>query len=130
LSPNSKSEGGTSPDDLKVLGGFFLQDPLKNSVRVLILLSLGMNQHLGFTDLLELTRVSKGSLSHHLDALREAGLVRTRTVFTLAGPRVRAEITPQGRAVFEGLTRTLVQVSSRENSGPRGEGSTSELSSR
>jgi DNA-binding HxlR family transcriptional regulator len=123
-----ESEGGRSPPaDLKGLGDFFLQEPLRHSVRVLILLSLGMNPHLGFTDLLELTGVSKGSLSHHLDALRAAGLATTRTVFTLAGPRVRAEITPRGRTVFEGLTRSLVQLSARGNVRPPAEGSASEL---
>lgn len=103
----------SSPPDLKVLGDFLLQDPLKNSVRVLILLSLGMNRHLGFTDLLELTEVSKGSLSHHLDQLGAAGFVRSRMVFTLAGPRLRVEITPQGLAVYESLTRTLAQIAAR-----------------
>lgn len=96
--------------NLRILGDFLLQDPLKNSVRVLILLSLGMSRHLGFTDLLELTEVSKGSLTHHLDQLAEAGLVSSRMVFTLMGPRVRVEITPKGIGAFDNLTRALAQV--------------------
>jgi len=126
LNPDS-SGPGPSPPELKALGDFLLQDPLRNSVRVLILLSLGMNPHLGFTDLLELTGISKGSLSHHLDELREAGFVVTRTVFTLAGPRVRAEITPVGRAVFERLTQSLVEISKHGPGTVPREGSAAEL---
>jgi DNA-binding MarR family transcriptional regulator len=95
---------------LRALGEYLLADPLKNSVRLLILISLGMNRRLSFTDLLELTRVSKGSLSHHLDQLASAGLTRSRMVFTIGGPRVQVEITPSGLAVYERLTRTLADL--------------------
>lgn len=124
------STDGTAPGEpgLRTLGEYLLQDPLKNSVRLLILLSLGMNRRLRFTELLELTRVSKGSLSHHLDQLASAGLTRSRMVFTLGGPRVQVEITPAGLAVYGRLTRTLAELSSAPT--PRGAtpGSVAELS--
>jgi DNA-binding MarR family transcriptional regulator len=128
LSPDSRGDP-SSPDDLRALGDFLLQEPLKNSVRVLILVSLGINRHLGFTDLLELTGVSKGSLSHHLDQLGGAGFVRSGMVFTLAGPRVRVEITAQGLEVFERLTQTLAQIATRGTGAPPTSGSAAEPSS-
>jgi len=129
LSPTSEGESSIR-GDLKVLGDFLRQEPLKNSVRVLILMSLGMNRHLGFTDLLELTSVSKGSLSHHLDQLAAAGYVRSRMVFTLAGPRLRVEITAQGLEVFERLTQSLSQVASHDGGERESAGSATEPSSR
>ncbi len=108
---------------LRALGGVLLQEPLRNSIRVLILISLGMNRALAFSDLLELTGTSKGSLGHHLEQLETAGFVRSRMVFTLGGPRVRVEITPQGLAKYDELARELARlVSSRrppsEQNGP------------
>jgi DNA-binding MarR family transcriptional regulator len=102
-----------APDSggMEALGRYLLQDPLRNSVRVLILISLGINRRLSFTDLLELTGTSKGSLSHHLDQLSGAGLAASRMVFTLSGPRVQVEITARGLAVYQDLTRTLAGLS-------------------
>jgi DNA-binding HxlR family transcriptional regulator len=106
LAPRHEPEAPVPPG-LKSLGEYLLQDPLRNSVRVLILISLGMNRRLAFTDLLELTGASKGSLSHHLEQLAGAGLTRSRMVFTLGGPRVVVEITAEGQAVYESLTQLL-----------------------
>jgi DNA-binding MarR family transcriptional regulator len=106
LAPELEAEPPGAPG-LKTLGEYLLQDPLKNSVRVLMLISLGINHQLSFTELLELTGISKGSLSHHLDQLSAAGLTRSRMVFTLGGPRVQVEITPLGLTVYQDLTRTL-----------------------
>ncbi len=95
---------------LRTLGDVLLKEPLRNSIRVLILISLGMNRALAFSDLLELTGTSKGSLGHHLEQLGSAGLVRSRMVFTLGGPRVRVEITPQGLAKYDELARELARL--------------------
>ena len=95
---------------LRTLGDVLTQEPLRNSIRVLILISLGMNRALAFSDLLELTGTSKGSLGHHLEQLESAGFVRTRMVFTLGGPRVRVEITPQGLAKYDELARELARL--------------------
>ncbi len=112
---------------LRTLGEYLRQEPLRNSVRVLILLSLGINRRLSFTELLELTQVSKGSLSHHLDQLVSAGLVRSRMVFTIGGPRVQVEITPQGVAVYAELSRTLAGLSDRTGGRATPPGSVAEL---
>lgn len=95
---------------LRTLGDVLLREPLRNSVRVLILVSLGVNRALTFTELLELTGTSKGSLGHHLDQLQSAGYLRSRRVFTLDGPRTRVEITPEGLAVYDGLVRELARL--------------------
>jgi DNA-binding transcriptional ArsR family regulator len=105
----ARAHESAPPDSagMEALGKYLLQDPLRNSVRVLILISLGINRRLSFTDLLELTGTSKGSLSHHLEQLAGARLTQSRMVFTLGGPRVQVEITPQGLNVYQDLTRTL-----------------------
>ena len=95
---------------LRALGEELHEEALRSSARVLILLSLGMNRRVGFTDLLELTRVGKGSLSHHLARLSEGGLVASRTVFTLGGPRVAVEITPRGEQVYRRLLKALTEL--------------------
>ena len=113
--------GGPGTPGLRAIGGFLLQEPLRNSVRVLILISLGVNRQLSFSELLELTSASKGSLSHHLELLAAAGYLESRRVFTLEGPRVRVEITPKGLEVYEDLTRALGRL--RVVRGPPGSGS-------
>lgn len=125
--PEPEAESPGAPG-LKTLGEYLLQDPLKNSVRVLMLFSLGINHRLSFTELLELTGISKGSLSHHLDQLSAAGLIRSRKVFTLGGPRVQVEITPLGLVVFEKLTRTLVGLAATTEGHPSPPGPAAELS--
>jgi DNA-binding MarR family transcriptional regulator len=95
---------------LRTLGDVLLREPLRNSVRVLILVSLGVNRALTFTELLELTSTSKGSLGHHLEQLETAGYLLSRMVFTLDGPRTRVEITSQGLAVYEELVRELARL--------------------
>lgn len=103
-------EDPAAPGGLGALGDYLLKEPLRNSIRVLLLLSLGMNQGMSFMDLLKLTQVSKGSLGHHLEQLEQARLVRSRMVFTLAGPRLLVEITAEGRRTYEELLRLLGQL--------------------
>ncbi len=113
---------------LRTVGDVLLQDPLRNSVRVLILLSLGINRQLGFPELLELTGTSKGSLSHHLEQLAAAGYVESRMVFTLGGPRIRVEITARGREVYESLTGALARLGRASASAGTAQGSAAGLS--
>lgn len=126
--PPGSEAGPPSGAGVRLLGGFLLQEPLRNSVRVLILISLGINGHLGFTELLGLTATSKGSLSHHLDQLASAGLARSRMVFTLAGPRVRVELTPEGRRVYGELSRALAELPPGGSEGAQPQGPAAELS--
>ncbi len=109
MPPSSEPDAPGTPG-LRTLGDFLLQESLRNSVRLLILISLGINRALSFSELLELTNTSKGSLSHHLEQLAAADLVRSRMVFTLGGPRVRVEITPKGLATYEELSRVLARL--------------------
>jgi len=122
---------GTDPGapGLRTLGDVLLKESLRNSVRVLILISLGLNRALSFSELLELTGTSKGSLGHHLELLESAGFLRSRMVFTLGGPRVRVEITPQGIAVYEELARALGRLVSARGPERNGQGPAAGLSS-
>ncbi|MCL4327905.1 MAG: transcriptional regulator [Candidatus Thermoplasmatota archaeon] len=79
-----------------------INDPaLKSSVRLTILISLGMNRRLNFSDLLKLTGSGKGSLHNHISRLESAGYVVTTRYSFFSSPKVRVEITQKGREVVK-----------------------------
>lgn len=100
------AEGAVRPS-LVGLGAQLAQEELRSSARVLIVLALGVNRRLTFTDLLELTHVAKGSLSYHLRQLETAGLVSTATVFTFRGQRMVVSITENGGELYRRLVEEL-----------------------
>jgi len=71
--------------ELRLLGESINEPALKSSIRILILISLALNKHLAFVDLLELTGLGKGSLSNHLDKLEASGLIKSRILRTFGG---------------------------------------------
>ena len=83
------------------------QGAFRHSTRVVILLSLGTNRRLGYSQLLVLTGLGKGALSHHLKMLETAGLVSVGQVFTVSRPRVVVTITSKGSEACDQLRRTL-----------------------
>lgn len=97
------------------LGAQFAQEQLRSSARILILLALGVNQRLTFSDLLELTHVAKGSLSYHLKQLETAGLVHSATVFTFNGQRVAVTITSKGQELYGYLVEELRRLPPMED---------------
>jgi DNA-binding HxlR family transcriptional regulator len=107
-----------APASLQTLRDELQPEVLRHSHRILILLAMGVNRRLGFTELMRLTRLGKGSLSHHLDQLARAGLIRSQNVFTIAGPRVMVEITPSGDESFQRLTTTLADLARHRTGGP------------
>lgn len=79
-----------------------LRNPaLKSSVRLLILISLGINRRLNFSDLLKLTGTGKGSLHNHLSKLEASGYVKITRYSFFSSPKVRVEITESGRDVVQ-----------------------------
>ncbi len=113
---------------LRTLGEVLLQEALRSSVRVLILISLGINRALAFSELLELTGTSKGSLGHHLEQLESAGYLHRRMVFTLGGPRVRVEITREGLRAYDELARGLGRLVAARTPGSGEQGPAAGLS--
>ena len=77
---------------------------------MLMIITLSINKRLTFTDLMQLTSLGKGSLSNHIDKLREDGLVVTRTVFSLSGPRLIVEITEPGMDVYRSYLSLLKRL--------------------
>lgn len=78
----------------------FLKDPaLKSSVRLLILISLGMNQNLHFSDLLKLTGTGKGSLHNHLSKLESSGFISITRYSFFSSARVKVRLTAKGEEV-------------------------------
>ena len=95
---------------LEKLGAKLREPNLKSSARMLMIITLSINRKLTFTDLLQLTSLGKGSLSNHIDRLREDGLVLTRTVFSFSGPRVIVEITESGLEVYRDYLKLMKQL--------------------
>jgi len=98
---------GSASPSLAGLGERLAQEELRSSARVLIVLALGVNRRLTFSDLLELTHVAKGSLSYHLRQLESAGLVRSATLFTIRGQRMVVTITEAGGELYRRLVEEL-----------------------
>lgn len=96
--------------ELRLLGERVNEPALKSSVRILILISLALNKHLAFTDLLELTGLGKGSLSNHLDKLEASGLIKSKILRTFGGYRTIITITPKGIEAYRGLTELLTKL--------------------
>ena len=85
-----------------------LRDPaLKSSIRLLILISLGMNTRLNFSDLLKLTRVGKGSLHNHIMKLESSGFVSTTKYSFFSSQRLRVELTPKGEDFIKMYLKSL-----------------------
>lgn len=102
--------------------GARLNDPaLKSSARLLILVSLAINEKLSFQDLMRLTGLGKGSLSNHLEKLESARYIRTQRVMVWGGHRVMAEITREGMDVYASYIAAMKALSVWE--GERGSAS-------
>jgi DNA-binding MarR family transcriptional regulator len=102
--------GADSADDLKALGDLLSDPCLKSSTRILILISLALNKKLGFTDLLHLTGIGKGSLSNHLEKLEAAEYVKTRRTMIFGGHRIVIEITQKGIEAYDSYVTTVSRL--------------------
>lgn len=96
--------------DIRRLSELLKDDVLKSSLRLLILISLAINEKMYFADLAKLTMIGKGSLSNHLDALIREGYIKDKTVFTLQGPRRILSITEKGMKFFDDYSRIISQL--------------------
>jgi len=82
-------------------------EALISSARILILISLNINEKMYFTDLLNLTGTGKGSLSNNLDILKKYGYIVDRMVFSLTGPRRLISITEKGQDFYDKYTNLI-----------------------
>ncbi|AAT43499.1 transcriptional regulator [Picrophilus oshimae] len=72
----------------------------KSTLRIAIIVLLGINGPLTFTDLQRSLRIGKGSLKNHLDVLETEDFIKGRNVITLNGPRLVYQITDKGREFY------------------------------
>jgi DNA-binding MarR family transcriptional regulator len=107
---NSSSESDSRSGSLKSLADQLNDPALKSSARVVILISLSINQKLTFIELLELTGLGKGSLENHLDKLSDSQYIRKRNIKTFGGLRELVEITSKGQEVCRSLLTELRNV--------------------
>lgn len=74
--------------------------PFKSSVRLIILMSLGVSKRMRLTDLMIITGCGKGSISNHIKKLEDSGFVTTRDVSVFTSPRIIVEITDKGMVFY------------------------------
>ncbi|MGC8574090.1 MAG: transcriptional regulator [Thermoplasmata archaeon] len=94
-------------DDLAKYSEIFKRKSLKSTVRLTILLTLFINNKMTFSSLSRIMGISKGSMKNNLDILEEDGLIQSREVFTVRGPRLIYEITKEGKNVYLEISRLL-----------------------
>ena len=85
----------------------FSDPSLRSSTRVLILISLALNQKMSFVDLQNSIGIGKGSLSHHLEKMGSAGYVKVMTKATFRGDRTVVEITDKGLEAYDSMLEAL-----------------------
>jgi DNA-binding MarR family transcriptional regulator len=100
---------------LNALRGQLTDPSLKSSTRGLILVSLALNRKMIFIDLLTLTGIGKGSLSHHLERLESSGYITVRTKATFSGDRSIIEITEKGLVAYNTLVKIMSVFQEKEN---------------
>lgn len=121
------SRGTPSGDQaraIRALGELSSDAALGSTIRLLILVSLAINGRLSFVDLMRLTGVGKGSLSNHLDRLREGGYVTTKRTLVWGGHRVVAELTEKGLATYGDYVSAIKELNPAANPAPAESGRT------
>ena len=89
------------PDILKEFLGALKDPSMKSTTRLLILISLSINRKMSFKEIQIVSQCGKGSLSNHLDKLKEDGLVTIKTVIRSRGPGIYVSITDRGIEVYQ-----------------------------
>lgn len=96
MSNDSDNIQGLSRFLLSQLAEEITNTPFKSSVRLIILLSLGISGKMRLTDLMLITGCGKGSISNHIKKLEESGFITTRDVSVFTSSRIVVEITNKG----------------------------------
>jgi DNA-binding HxlR family transcriptional regulator len=94
-------------DYLAKYNEIFKRKSLKSTIRLTILLTLFLNNKMTFSNLSKVIGISKGSMKNNLDVLEEDGLIQSREVFTVRGPRLIYEITSEGKNVYLEISKLL-----------------------
>jgi len=82
----------------------------KSSVRLLILLSLGISKKMRLKDAMILTGCGKGSISNHIEKLKEEGIIKTRDISVFTSPRILIEITPKGQEIYDNYIKMFKKI--------------------
>ena len=74
------------------------------------LVSLDQNEHVNFTYLRKLLKLTDGNLGAHLSKLEEAGYVKTDKTFVARKPQTFISATGKGRDAFAGHVAALTEI--------------------
>ena len=89
--------------------------PFKSSIRLIIIMSLGIGKRMRLTDLMKLTGCGKGSISNHINKLEKFGFVTTRDVSIFTSPRIVVEITNKGEEFYNSYLDMLERIINGSN---------------
>ena len=84
--------------------------PFKSSIRLIIIMSLGIGKRIRLADLMKLTGCGKGSISNHINKLEKFGFVTTRDVSIFTSPRIVVEITKKGEEFYNSYLYMLERI--------------------
>lgn len=82
----------------------------ESRIRLSIMAALAVNESLDFPRLKELLQTTDGNLSSHLKSLLEVGYIVSTKQFLGLKPNTSYQITPVGKAAFEGHLAALEQL--------------------
>ncbi|MCL5990425.1 MAG: transcriptional regulator [Candidatus Thermoplasmatota archaeon] len=84
--------------------------PFKSSIRLIIIMSLGVSKRMRLTDIMKLTGCGKGSISNHIDKLEKSGFVTTHDASFFTSPRIVVEITKKGEEFYNSYLSMLEKI--------------------
>jgi len=103
-------EGDLSKYLLAQLAEEITSTPFKSSIRLIILMSLGVSRKMKLTDLMKITGCGKGSISNHISKLESSGFVVTKEVSFFTSPRIVVEITEKGKIFYDNYLNMLSDI--------------------
>ncbi|MHB1439274.1 MAG: transcriptional regulator [Cuniculiplasma sp.] len=92
--------------------------PFKSSIRLIILMSLGVSRKMNLTDLMKMTGCGKGSISNHINKLESSGFVIRRDVSFFTSPRIIVEITKKGEIFYNNYLNMLGEILTKFRGSP------------
>ena len=110
MSNNSPTADGFKRFILTQLAEEITATPFKSSVRLIMIMSLGISKRMKLTDLMKVTGCGKGSISNHIDKLEQSGFITTREISFFKSPRIIVEITKKGEEFYNRYLDILEKI--------------------
>ena len=87
-----------------------LHKAFENRIRLGIMSMLLVNDHVDFSSLKEMLKLTDGNLASHLKALEKIDFIKVKKEFVDRKPNTKYYATPKGRKAFEKHLDVLEQI--------------------